>query len=65
MIGKKSYKIKFNLKKRTYTIRVYELGKLIAKYRSFPQHKDEFSTDWTEHDIFMYLRYSSYDYYKV
>lgn len=59
------HKITFNRSKRTYTIRKYEdNGKLIAKYRSYPQAKNEYSEDWTENDIRTYLRQSN-DYYEV
>lgn len=60
---KRTYKIALNRAKKTYTIRVYDDGKLIAKYRSYPQGK-EFSEDWTENDIYNFLRYSG-DYYEV
>lgn len=63
MIGKKTFTISFNRGKKTYTIRVYEGGKLAAKYRSFPQG-NEFSENWTENDIYNFLRYSG-DYYVV
>ena len=55
--------IVFNRSKKTYTIRAFENGKLIAKYRSYPQGKD-YSEDWTEHDIRNFLRHSG-DYYVV
>lgn len=59
------HKITFNRSKRTYTIRKYEdNGKLIAKYRSNPQAKNEYSEHWTENDIRTYLRQSN-DYYEV
>lgn len=64
MIGKKTYKIACNIAKRTYTIRVYEKGRIIAKYRSFRQSKTEFTEYWSEHDIYQFLRYSN-DYYIV
>lgn len=60
----RTHKITLNHRARTYTIRVYENGKLIAKYRSYPQSKDDFSEYWTEHDIRNYLR-NSCDYYVV
>ena len=63
MIGKKTFKLTLNHNRKTYTIRVYEGGRRIAKYRSNPQGS-EFSTDWTEHDIYNFLKYSG-DYYKV
>lgn len=62
MIGKTSYTIKLNRSKKTYTIRTYQGGKLIGKYRSFPQ--SDFSEDWTESDIYNFLRMSG-DYYAV
>lgn len=58
------YTITLNRSKKTYTIRVYEDGKLFAKYRSFPQGS-EFSENWTENDIKAYLRYNDGDYYEV
>ena len=60
----RSHKITLNHRARTYTIRAYENGKLIAKYRSYPQSKEEFSEYWTESDIRNFLRYSG-DYYEV
>lgn len=56
--------ITLNHRERTYTIRAYEAGKLIAKYRSYQQSQDEFTEYWTESDIRNFLRYSN-DYYKV
>lgn len=61
---KRSHTIKLNHRNRTYTIRSYENGKLIAKYRSYQQSKDEFNKYWTESDIRNFLRYSN-DYYEV
>lgn len=58
------YKITLNRQKRVYTIRRYSQGKLIAKYRSYPQSREEFSEHWTEGDIKAFLRYSG-DYYVV
>ena len=63
MIGKKEYRIALNRSKKTYTIRVYESGKIIAKYRSYPQGKN-FSESWTEGDIYAFLKYSG-DYFSV
>ena len=63
MIGKTSYTIALNRSKKTYTIRTYQDGKLTGKYRSYPQGSD-FSEDWTESDIYNFLR-SSGDYYAV
>ena len=63
MIGKKTYTIALNRSKKTYTIRVYEGGKLVGKYRSNPQGR-EFSESWTEADIYNFLRYSG-DYYSI
>lgn len=60
MIGKRSYKLKVNRRKKTYTIRTYdENGKLIAKYRSYPQG-NTFSEDWAEGDIYHFLRTDEY-----
>ena len=56
------YKITLNRQKRVYSIRRYSKGKLIAKYRSYPQSREEFSEHWTEGDIKAFLRYSG-DYY--
>ena len=59
-----THTITCNYSKRTYTIREYdEDGKLLAKYRSYPQGED-FSDNWTENDIKSFLR-STEDYYKV
>lgn len=57
------YKLKTNRSKRTYTIRRYEGGKLVSKYRSNPQGA-EYSEHWTENDIKNFLKYSN-DYYVV
>lgn len=57
MIGKTSYTIALNRSKKTYTIRTYQGGKLTGKYRSYPQGAD-FSEDWTESDIYNFLRSS-------
>ena len=57
----KEYTITLNHRKKTYTIRVYQSGKLVAKYRSYPQGK-EFSTSWTQSDIVAFLKYYN-DYY--
>lgn len=59
----KEYTITLNHQRKTYTIRVYQSGKLAAKYRSYPQGK-EFSAFWTQADIVSFLRYSN-DYYIV
>lgn len=63
MIHGRNYTIKFNRRKKTYTIRVYENGVLISKYRSFPQGC-EYSENFSESDIYSFLRYSS-EYYIV
>lgn len=63
MIGRTRYTIALNRRKKTYTIRVYVLGKLIGKYRSYPQGR-EFSESWTEADILNFLRHSG-DYYAI
>lgn len=57
------YTISLNRSKKTYTIRRYDNGKLTAKYRSYPQGAD-FSENWTENDIRVFLRYST-DYYVI
>lgn len=58
------YTIRTNRRKRTYTIRRYDNGKVTAKYRSNPQSKEEYSEHWTENDIKNFLKYSN-DYYEV
>lgn len=63
MIGNTIYTIKLNRSKKTYTIRTYQNGKLTGKYRSFPQGED-FSEDWSESDIYNFLRMSG-DYYAI
>ena len=50
--------------KRTYTIRVFEGGKLVNEYRSNVQSKSDFTEFWTENDIIAFLKYSN-DYYSV
>lgn len=57
------FTIKLNRRKKTYTIREYVNGRLVAKYRSYPQGS-EFSEHWTESDIRSFLKYSD-DYYVV
>lgn len=59
----RTYKLTTNKRRKTYTIRVYEGGKLISKYRTCPQGAD-FSEFWTENDIKNYLKMNS-DYYEV
>lgn len=56
--------LKVNHSARTYTIRKYIDGKYVAKYRSYPQAKSEFSEHWTERDIKYYLDNTD-DYYEV
>lgn len=65
MIGDKSYTIRFNRSAKTYTIRVYQRGRLLHKYRSFPQGVN-FVDDgcWTERDILRFL-IDSCDYVRV
>lgn len=50
--------------KRTYTIRVFEGGKLVNEYRSNVQSKSDFTEFWTENDIIAFLKYSN-DYYSI
>mgnify|MGYP000015111416 FL=1 len=64
MEAKRDYTIKVNRSKRTYTIRVFEGGNLINKYRSNTQSKSDFTEFWTESDIIAFLKYSN-DYYLV
>jgi len=59
----KTYKLTTNRSRKTYTIRVFENGKLISKYRTNSQGS-EYSENWTENDIKNFLRYSN-DYYVV
>lgn len=58
----RTYKITYNRSKKTYTIRVYDNGKIYVKYRSHPQGKD-YSETHTQNDIYNFLR--SNDYYIV
>lgn len=50
--------------KRTCTIRVFEGGKLVNKYRSAVQSKSDFKEFWTESDIIAFLKYIN-DYYSI
>lgn len=59
-----TYTITFNRSRKTYTIRKYDNGKLVTKYRTYPQGS-EYSENWTENDIKNYLRYNDGDYYIV
>lgn len=59
-----NYTITFNRSRKTYTIRKYDNGKLVTKYRTYPQG-DDYSEHWTENDIKNYLRYNDGDYYIV
>lgn len=59
-----TYTITFNRSRKTYTIRKYDNGKLVTKYRTYPQGS-EYSENWTENDIKNYLRYNDSDYYIV
>ena len=58
----RTYKITYNRSKKTYTIRVYDNGKIYVKYRSYPQGED-YSETHTQNDIYNFLR--SNDYYIV
>lgn len=62
-MNERYHTIAFNRGKKTYTIRAFENGKLVAKYRSYPQGK-EYSENWTEHDIRNFLRNSN-EYYVI
>lgn len=64
MGAKRTYTIKVNRSRRTYTIRVFEGGKLVNKYRSTAQSKLDFTEFWTESDIIAFLKYSN-DYYII
>lgn len=57
------YTIKLNRSKKTYTIRRYVDGRVVAKYRSNHQGRS-FCEHWTEYDIKNFLKYSN-DYYAV
>lgn len=57
------YTIAFNRSRKTYTIKRIDDGKITAVYRSYPQGKD-YSENWTQADIFHFLRQSN-DYYVV
>lgn len=57
-----THKITLNHSRKTYTIRVFVAGKLITKYRSYPQGKT-FIEDWTEQDIRNFLHNG--DYYRI
>lgn len=59
-----NYTITFNRSRKTYTIREYDNGKLVAKFRTYPQGAS-YSENWTENDIKRYLRYNDSDYYIV
>ena len=54
--------IRVNKSKRTYTIRKYENGKMVAKYRTNVQGKGTMTEDWTENDIRNYLSKYPSDY---
>jgi endoglucanase Acf2 len=62
---KTEIKVKSNQSERTFTIRKYEGGKLIAKYRTIPLSQDEFDREEmnTENDWKQFLK--SDDYYVV
>lgn len=64
MIGLNSYTIALNRSKKTYTIRVYVNGRLLHKYRSFPQGVNFIDGVWTEMDIFNFLK-DSCDYVRI
>lgn len=57
MIGSKSYTIRFNRSAKTYTIRVYEGGKLLSKYRSLHMGRS-YCEHWSECDILNFLSYT-------
>lgn len=59
------YTISLNRSKRTYTIRRYDNGRLTSKLRSYPQSKEDFSENWTENDIKVYLKQAIGDYYAI
>ena len=62
-MSKVTYTLTTNRSKKTYTIRRYENGKVVTKYRTYPQGPD-YSEDWTETDRRNFLKYSN-DYYVV
>lgn len=59
---KREYKITYNRSKKTYTIRVYDNGKIYVKYRSYPQGP-AYIEHHTQNDIYNFLL--SNDYYVV
>ena len=56
---KREYKITYNRSKKTYTIRVYDAGKIYIKYRSHPQGKD-YHENHTQSDICNFLLSNDY-----
>lgn len=57
------YTIAYNRSRKTYTIREYDQqGKLIAKYRSYPQGEN-YSENFSQADIKNFLK--SDEYYKT
>lgn len=65
MQNKITYAIRTNKRRKTYTIRVYDKGKVFAKYRTLPQGKEFRDNDyWTEADIRDFLKHSL-SYYEV
>lgn len=63
---KRTYKVTLNKSRKTATIRVYENGKIIAKYRTNRLTADEMEAMeyYTEGDIAAYLKTSG-NYYPV
>lgn len=63
---KRTYKVTLNMSRKTATIRVYENGKIIAKYRTGRLTSDEIEAMeyYTEGDIAAYLKTSG-NYYPV
>ena len=51
-----------NNAKRTFTIRTFENGKVVSKYRSFQMDKEEFNDAqfWTQNDWFQFLKTDEY-----
>ena len=62
IMNKETIKVKANQSARTFTIRKYVDGKLIAKYRTIPMSQDEFDSAemWTEQDWRQFLKTDEY-----
>lgn len=58
-------KATFNESKRTVTLRTYQEGNYISKYRTYPMNKQEFESCkfWTNRDWQAFLK--TEDYYRI